>query len=252
MTVSLEARSLGHRYGARVALEDVSFRLSSGVTALVGVNGAGKSTLLRALAGGQRPSAGTIHIDGHDPYRFRERKHALTAVALMPQVAQLPANMTVHEVVACVGWLKGMRWAQASRRAREVVEAVGLGDRSAMSLRTLSGGMARRVALAQALVTAPDVLLLDEPSTGLDPEQRPAMVDLIRRIESTVLFSSHVIEDVEDVAERVMVLDDGRLIYDGTLDTLRHRGAAVVTAGGRASLAEAGLLELLSESRAST
>lgn len=248
----LEAHSVRHHYGGRVALDDVSFTVSGGVTALVGVNGAGKSTLLRTLAGSQRPTAGRVQVAGHDPYRLGQRKRALSRIALMPQVAQFPPNLTVHEVVASIGWLKGIRWPAASRRAREVVEAVGLGARSGTPVRKLSGGMARRVALAQALVTSPDVLLLDEPSTGLDPEQRRIMIDLIGRIEGTVLFSSHVMEDIEDVAERVMVLQEGHLIYDGTLEDLRRRGAEVVQPGGRTSLAEAGFLALLKEARAAS
>lgn len=109
--------------------------------------------------------------------------------------------------------------------------------------------MVRRVALAQALVTNPDILLLDEPSTGLDPEQRRIMIDLVGRIESTVLFSSHVMEDIEDVADRVIVLEEGHVIFDGTLEMLRRRGAAIAKPGAHASLAESGFLDLLSETR---
>lgn len=248
----LEACSLSHDYGQHSAVKDVSFALSGGVTALVGVNGAGKSTLLRALAGSQRPSSGAVRIGDLDPYLFRHRRHALAGIALMPQLAQLPANMTVHEVVASIGWLKGLRWPDSASRAGEVIHAVGLSEKSTTPMRQLSGGMARRVALAQALVTKPDVLLLDEPSTGLDPEQRRAMVDLVSRIQATVLFSSHVMEDIEDVADRVIVLEDGRVIYDGELEGLRQRGAAVAKPGSHTSLAEAGFLDLLSERRAAT
>ena len=97
-----------------------------------------------------------------------------------------------------------------------VIEQVGLSARADEQLKRLSGGMVRRVALAQALVSEPDVLLLDEPSTGLDPEQRRGMVSLIRELGSTVLFSSHVVEDVKDVAQRVLVLEEGRLLFSGT------------------------------------
>lgn len=245
----LEADSLCHRYGARVALDGVSLTLSSGVTALVGINGAGKSTLLRALAGSQRPTSGAVRVGGKDPYRTGQRRGALAGVGLMPQDARLPPNLTVHEVVTSIGWLKGAPWGSAARRAQEVIEAVGLDDRLNTHVRRLSGGMVRRVALAQALVTNPDILLLDEPSTGLDPEQRRIMIDLVGRIESTVLFSSHVMEDIEDVADRVIVLEEGHVIFDGTLEMLRRRGAAIAKPGAHASLAESGFLDLLSETR---
>ncbi len=252
MSFALEARHLSHTYARadRPALADVTFDMTSGVTALVGVNGAGKSTLLRARAGWQRPQQGAVLIDGLDPYRLRQRKRALTAVSLMPQMVRLPPNMTVLEVVTCVGWLKGTRWSRASRLGKDAIEAVGLSQQVTTPIRKLSGGMVRRVALAQALATSPDVLLLDEPSTGLDPEQRRTMIELVGTIRSTVLFSSHVMEDVEDVAERVIVLDDGQIVYDGTLAGLRERGGEGREGGGRGSLAEAGFLGLLGERRA--
>lgn len=248
--IAVEAAAIGHSYGGRVALADVTFSLSPGTTALVGVNGAGKSTLLRVLGGGLKPDSGSIRLLGNHPYRFRERSAALRHVALMPQTATFPPNMTVVEVVSFIGWLRGLRQHRATRRAMSVVEQVGLGDRAHEKIKSLSGGMARRVALAQALVSEPDVLLLDEPSTGLDPEQRRIMVRLIKDLDATVLFSSHVIEDVQDVAERVLVLEEGRLVFDDHLSALEAIGAqATSSSEGQASGIEAGFLWLVSRNR---
>jgi ABC-2 type transport system ATP-binding protein len=239
---ALEVAALGHRYKDRVALEDVSFTLSGGVTALLGVNGAGKTTLLTAVAGGRAPSAGEVRVNGNDPYDRRQRNAALRSVALMPQAATFPGNMTALEVVEYLAWTRGVSSRSAPRLAREALETVRLGERADTKVRALSGGMVRRVALAQAIASRPDVLLLDEPSTGLDPAQRRTMVELISELGTTVLLSSHVMEDVTDVAQRVLVLSDGRLVFDGTVPELRAH-APERTDPARA--AEAGFLRIV-------
>jgi ABC-2 type transport system ATP-binding protein len=250
MNPTVETVGIGHSYGGRVALADVTFSLSPGTTALVGVNGAGKSTLLRIIAGALKPGAGSIRLLDRDPYQPRERKTALRHVALMPQLAMFPPNMTVVEVVSFIGWMRGLKAHRASDRAMHVIEQVGLGNRAHEKVKALSGGMVRRVALAQALVSEPDVLLLDEPSTGLDPEQRRIMVRLIQGLETTVLFSSHVIEDVADVADRVLVLEDGRLVFDDHLSALEAVGAQGTSSSeGPSSGIEAGFLRVLSRNR---
>jgi len=247
--ITVQTIGVGHSYSGRVALTGIDLSLNSGATALVGVNGAGKSTLLRTLAGAQQPAMGLVRVGGLDPYHRRDRRAALSRVALMPQTATFPGNMTVHEVVSFVGWMRGLGSRTAGRRAADVIERVGLAARSADRMKSLSGGMARRVALAQALVSTPDVLLLDEPSTGLDPEQRRAMVLLIKDLDATVLFSSHIIEDVLDVAERVVVLESGRVIFDDALTALAAAGAAAGRGGPGASDLEAGFLRVVSRSR---
>lgn len=249
---TVRAATLRQDYGQRRALRDVSFALTPGVTALVGVNGAGKSSLLRILSGAQRPTSGAVEIMGSDPYRRGSRSSALTAVALMPQGSDFPKNLTAHEVVTSIGWLRGMSSRSARSRAREVLALVGLEERADTRVAQLSGGMARRVALAQALVTEPEVLLLDEPSTGLDPEQRRAMIRLVKEVAAgTVLFSSHVMEDVEDVADRVLILEEGELVLDDSLEELRRRGTRADGPGSATSSAESGFLETLRSVRSS-
>lgn len=247
---TVEVSGLSYRYGEGQGCEDISFALQGQATGLIGVNGAGKSTLLRMLAGAQRPQAGQVLLMGLDPYTRAARSQALGRVALMPQLTDFPAPMSVHDVVAHIGWLRGLTQRDATRRARVVLAEVGLSTRLAARMKELSGGMVRRVALAQALVAEPDVLLLDEPSTGLDPEQRRIMVELVQAQSATVIFSSHVIEDVLDVATKVLVLEGGRLVLDDTLTEVEHRGEAVVgTMASRAEKAETGFLVTVGRNR---
>lgn len=163
----------------------------------------------------------------------------------MPQDSIFPARMTTLEVVTYLGWMRGVRTRRARRDAAAALEAVGLASRAHAKVSSLSGGMRRRVSLAQAIAGSPDVLLLDEPSTGLDPEQRRAMVDLLGGVSGTVLLSSHVMEDVAELADRVLVLDGGRIVFDGTVSGLAARAADPT--GPRA--AEEGFLDVLGRSR---
>jgi ABC-2 type transport system ATP-binding protein len=234
-------------YGSRDVLQGISATLSAGVTALVGVNGAGKTTLMRIASGGLRPRSGRVRIAEFSPYSRGERKEALRRCALMPQELRFPGNFTAIEVVEYLTWMRGAGSKSARHKARESLEFVGLGDRMSSKMGELSGGMVRRVGLAQALAAEPEVLLLDEPSTGLDPEQRRVMVDLLSQLDGCVLLSSHVMEDVTEAAQRVLVLHEGELAFDGDIVALQSR-APVDTPAGRA--AEAGFLQIVSTRRA--
>jgi ABC-2 type transport system ATP-binding protein len=215
------------------------------VTGLVGVNGAGKSTLLRTLAGALRPSRGSVRFDGLDPYG-RGRRPYLRRVALMPQALELPPDARVAEAIAYCGWLRGMPAAGLRARSQDVLGQVRLTDRSTDRMRTLSGGMVRRVALAQALVSAPDILLLDEPTTGLDPEQRAVLRGLIDELphDCITVVSSHVMEDLEQLAEQIVVLDGGEIVHAGGLAEFCREH------GGPGGSAEAAFLSLLTIRRA--
>lgn len=234
---------VSHSYGARTVLAEVSLEIARGVTALIGVNGAGKSTLLTVAAGGLEPSAGTVVVDGGSIYGRRTRRRALAQVALMPQTADFPGGMTVREVVEYLTWMRGARAGVARRQTVRALETVLLTDRGDSKIREISGGMLRRVCLAQAIATDPQVLLLDEPSTGLDPEQRRLMVDRLGELDAAVVLSSHVMEDVSELAERVLVLDAGRVVFDGSLPDLCAR--APEPSSPRAP--EAGFLAVLAE-----
>lgn len=237
--MSVEFRGVSHTYGAVHALTDFNQSLAPGITALLGVNGAGKSTLLGVSAGILAPSHGLVSIDGRDLYSRSARKHTLAKVNLMPQGASFPPRMRIHEIVTYLVWMKGFSSSEARRRAETSLTQVGLGHRLTSTYGSLSGGMARRVAFAQAIATDPHVLLLDEPTTGLDPAQRKGMVDLIRDLGDrgvTVLLSSHVVEDIEDLAQDVIVIHEGGTRYSGSVSGL----AAMAEPGSRRSPIESG------------
>ena len=212
----LVLRGVSHAYRrGQLALDGIDLELRPGVTGLVGANGAGKSTLIKVAAGALRPQTGTAAAAGHDLFG-KGRDDALARVAWMPQTASAPRSLTALEFVSYVTWMRGVTRKAAAELAREALDKVELGPKAEQKLRTLSGGMIRRVWLAQALAAPADVLLLDEPSTGLDPRQRETMVRLIAGLtDRTILLSSHILEDVATLAGRVVVLDSGRLAYDG-------------------------------------
>ncbi|MBE9927218.1 ABC transporter ATP-binding protein [Cellulosimicrobium cellulans] len=238
----LTLENLTHGYRDREVLSGVELHVDDGVSALLGVNGAGKSTLLAVAAGASRPRTGSVRVGSHDLYGARsERRQGLVDVALMPQAPSFPGAMTVEEVVTYLTWMRGARARQARSAARDALRRVLLDDRARSRVRTLSGGMLRRVALAQAIASGARHVLLDEPSTGLDPEQRRAMVLLLADLEGAVLLSSHVMEDVRDLASRVLVLDGGRIAFDGTVEAL----AGLAPTGELARSAEAGFLAVL-------
>jgi ABC-2 type transport system ATP-binding protein len=245
MQPPIKLADISFRYGKFEAISHLDLDLGQGITGLVGVNGAGKSTLLRMISGGLRPSAGSVSVLGVNLYGPRSRAKTLSKIAFMPQHADFPRNMTVHEVVSFIGWMRGMTSRDSLIATRGCLEGVRLADRAGTKIKALSGGMLRRVALAQALVSEPEILLLDEPSTGLDPEQRRIMVELVAGLDATVLFSSHVIEDIEDVAQRVLVLDSGSIAFDGDLSSL----AAQSQANTPSKAIESGFLAVLAGRR---
>jgi len=244
--VSILIEAVTHEYRERRAVTNVSFAVPRGVTALVGVNGAGKSTLLKIAGGALRPNSGRVIVDGSALYSRATRKTGLRDVALMPQTSRFPPSMTLTEVVEYVTWMRGSSMREARNRAQDALERVLLSDRANHKVRTLSGGMLRRLCLAQALSSGADNLLLDEPSTGLDPEQRRVMVERLAELEGTIVLSSHVMEDVVELATSVVILNEGAVVHHGDLASLR--ALAPDPAGTRA--AEDGFLQLVATARA--
>jgi ABC-2 type transport system ATP-binding protein len=243
--MAIVCEGIGRDYGPQVtAIDDVTLALASGVTGLVGVNGAGKSTLLRILAGALRPSRGSVRLDDLDPYGSG-RQSFLRRTALMPQALEFPPDVRALDAVAYCGWLRRMSARAAKVAATDALDRVGLADRATHTLRSLSGGMQRRVALAQALVAAPDLLLLDEPTTGLDPEQRAGLRQLVGELprDCVTIVSSHVMEDLESLADTIVVLEAGHVIHQGALEAFRTE------LGGPERSAEHAFLSLLTSRR---
>ena len=216
--IKVDALTVRYPRATTPSVSEVTLELTEGVTALLGANGAGKTTLLRTLSGALSPTSGQVTINGLNPYARRERTDALDKIAFMPQTASVPRDLTAVDFVAYLTWMRGKRRTPARAEALEALDAVGLANRADDKLKRLSGGMVRRVWLAQALAAQAGTLLLDEPSTGLDPRQRATMVELIQaRATGTVLLSSHLIEDVLSLATSVIVLREGRVVHRGPL-----------------------------------
>lgn len=220
--VSIDA--LTHRFGSVTALSDVTLEITSGVTGLVGANGAGKTTMLRAVLGLVHPSAGSVTVMGHDAATDPIAVRAV--VGYMPEGACLPKDQTAADFVAFSAELAGVPPKDARRRASETLYLVGLEEERFRFLGDFSTGMTQRVKLAQSIVHGPQLVLLDEPASGLDPAGRNQMLALIRRLGGfgiNVIVSSHVLSDIEETCQSVVMLDSGRLIRSGRLD---ERGSA--------------------------
>ena len=218
----LELSELQVEYGAVAALDGVSGSIPRGAVGLLGANGAGKTTLLRTILGFVRPSRGSIRVLGLDPRR--EPMEVRRRLGYMPEGDAFVAGMHAAGFVAYAGELSGLARDEATGRAHEVLDYVGLGEARYRQVETFSTGMKQRVKLAQALVHDPDLLLLDEPTSGLDPGGRDEMLallaDIVARLQINVILSTHLLPDVERVCSSVLVLDQGRVKAAGPLSSL--------------------------------
>ncbi|MEV6169007.1 ABC transporter ATP-binding protein [Streptomyces sp. NPDC051954] len=231
MIPTVSASGLGLRYGGTRALDDVSLRLTPGVTGLLGPNGAGKTTLLRVLATAVPPDQGAFTVLGHDPATAAGRHQVRRNLGYLPQAPGFHPDFTAFEFVDYVAILKELTdRAARHREARRVLECVDLSDVRGKRIKKLSGGMRQRVALAAALVGDPGFLVLDEPTVGLDPEQRMRFRELIAQAGEgrSVLLSTHQTEDVAMLCHRVLVMASGTIRFDGTPAELTARAAGRV------------------------
>ena len=219
MPTTVRVSHVTRRYGPVAVLDDVSFDLSPGITALLGPNGAGKTTLLGLLSTASRADAGEITVLGRRADGpLAERTEIRRRLGFLPQEVRFPAGMTAFGFLDYIAVLK--KWDDTAARhdeVRRVLGVVGLEDRPTIKVRKLSGGQRRRLAFAQALIGDPDLLILDEPTTGLDPEQRATFRATLseRARHGTVLLATHQTEDVAAVCDRVIVLVGGRVAHDG-------------------------------------
>ena len=215
----IEVRNVSRWYGNVVAVNDVSFSLGAGVTGLLGPNGAGKSTLLHLMSGFLRPSAGQVFVAGGPAWR---RPELYRQVGLVPEREAVYSFLTGFEFARFNARLQSLP--DPDEAAARAIDVVGLVDAQHRQIGTYSKGMRQRVKVAAALVHDPPVLLLDEPFNGMDPRQRLSMMELLRKMADegrTILFSSHILEEVERLAQQVLVVVAGRLAASGDFRAIR-------------------------------
>ena len=210
MAALLEARALTKHYGSTIALEQASFDVQEGVTGLLGPNGAGKSTAMKLFLGLILPTSGTAMLLGEEPYKSVEGR---ARIGYMPENESLPPNVTASEFLMHMAQVSGIPPAYARTRAADTLRHVGLDEERYRPIGEYSTGMKQRVKLAQALVHDPVLVLLDEPTAGLDPAGREEMLDLIKRTARgfgiSIMLSTHLMGDIERVADSVIVLESG-------------------------------------------
>ena len=223
MPHAIETSSLAKSFGETKALAGVDLRIRQGsVYGLLGPNGAGKTTTIRILATLLMPTAGTATVLGLDV--VRDAALVRQKVSLTGQYASVDEDLTGHENLVLVGRLLGLDWGAARKRSTELLEAFGLAEAAGRQVMTYSGGMRRRIDIAASLITVPEILFLDEPTTGLDPRSRNQVWELVRRIAAegtTVLLTTQYLDEADRLAERMAVVDHGRVIAEGTSRELK-------------------------------
>lgn len=218
--MELEIRNLTKRYGDKLAVNDASLVITPGVWGLIGANGAGKTTLMRMLTGILSPSSGTVLYDGLEISTLGEAYR--DALGYLPQSFGFYPEFTVIDYLEYVATLKGLSRSEYKRKIDELLELLTLGDVRRKHIKKLSGGMQRRVGIAQAMLNDPDILILDEPTSGLDPGERVRFRNLLSELARNriVLISTHIVSDVEYIAKRNAIMKNGKIIGTGTTDEL--------------------------------
>jgi ABC-2 type transport system ATP-binding protein len=231
--MNIEITDLTRRFGRNQAVAGVSLEAGPGVFGLLGPNGAGKTSLLRMMATVIAPTSGQLRLLGRDPGAYGPRKEIRRRLGYLPQSLGYYPSFTVAEFVEYFALLKEMPAGRVPWAVAAAIERVDLGGRAKAKLRTLSGGMLRRAGIAQAIVNEPELLLLDEPTAGLDPEQRVAFRALLRDLgeRATVVVSTHLVEDVGAACSEVALMDAGKIVFHGTPDELTARGEDTGAAG---------------------
>ena len=227
MSAVVHAESVTKRWGSTEALRDANFEIGDGITGLLGANGAGKTTMLGLVLGMHRPDDGRMQVLGRDPWTDGAELRAV--IGYSPEHDCLPPDVSAHDIVRHVAELHGIPARESQTRASDALYEVGLGEERNRHTGTMSTGQRQRVKLAAAIVHDPALVLLDEPTNGLDPVQREHMLHLIRHVGHDlgldIVLCSHLLDEVERVSDAVVILDAGRVVRHGRLDDLRRTDA---------------------------
>ncbi len=217
MSLEIEIKNLSKNYGKKQALDHVNLTISQGMFGLLGRNGAGKTTLMKTLVTLLRKQQGSITICG---IPIEDTAEIRKIVGYLPQDFSMYPNMTVYEAMDYLGVLSGMSKEERRKRIPKLLKRVNLQDDRGKKVKALSGGMRRRLGIAQAILHNPKVLIVDEPTAGLDPEERVRFRNLLSEIaeERIVILSTHIVGDIEATCENIAVMDQGKILFKGTVE----------------------------------
>ncbi|MGN0427009.1 MAG: ABC transporter ATP-binding protein [Agathobacter sp.] len=220
--MELEIKNITKKYKTKPAVDQISVTLKQGVYGLLGANGAGKTTLMRMICGVLRIDEGEILWDGENIERMDERYREL--LGYLPQDFGYYPNFTVMEFMLYIASLKGLTGAYAKQKTKVLLQTVGLEKNSRTKIKALSGGMKQRLGIAQCLLNDPKILVLDEPTAGLDPKERVRFRNMIAKLgkDRIVLLSTHIVADVEEIADWIFIMKEGRIVEQGTVEHLKE------------------------------
>ena len=221
----IEVKNLTKKYGELTAVDDLSFTIEKGkIYGLLGPNGAGKSTTMNMITGCLSMTSGSVTVNGHDILKSPEK--AKRCIGYLPEIPPLYTDMTPYEYLLFVAEAKGVRKERAERQAIEAMKLTGLTENEDRLIRNLSKGYRQRVGIAQAMLGNPDVIILDEPTVGLDPKQQVEIRDLIRRLGEvkTVILSSHILSEIRAVCDHILIISHGRVVANDTIENLESEG----------------------------
>lgn len=220
--MELTLNHLTRQFGSKTAVKDLNITLTPGVYGLLGANGAGKTTLMRMVCGVLNPSKGNILLDGQPIEQCGDRYSSL--LGYLPQDFGYYPDFTAKEFMYYIAALKGLSDQQAAAMTKQLLETVSLSDVANRKIRTFSGGMKQRLGIAQAVVNRPKILVLDEPTAGLDPKERVRFRNLIANFakDKIVILSTHIVSDVEYIADTILMMKEGRLLLSGSVDAVTN------------------------------